>query len=64
MVVILNPARGQEAGAARSRRASAQPVDGPNVTTDRDMAVGSGMEYGIVEGYERLDELLGADAPA
>ena len=29
----------------------------------RDMAVGSGMEYGIVEGYERLDELLGADAP-
>lgn len=28
----------------------------------RDMAVASGMEYGIVEGYERLDELLGADA--
>ena len=24
----------------------------------RDMAVASGMEYGIIEGYERLDELL------
>lgn len=30
----------------------------------RDMAVASGMEYGVVEGYERLDELLGADVPA
>lgn len=28
----------------------------------RDMAVRSGMEYGVTEGYERLDELLGADA--
>jgi uncharacterized protein YndB with AHSA1/START domain len=26
----------------------------------RDMAMGSGMEYGIKEGYERLDEILAA----
>jgi hypothetical protein len=32
----------QEAAASRPRRAAAeQPLDGPNVTTDRDMAVGS-----------------------
>jgi uncharacterized protein YndB with AHSA1/START domain len=24
----------------------------------RDMAIASGMEYGIIEGYERLDEIL------
>lgn len=30
----------------------------------RDMAVASGMEYGVTEGYERLDELLGADGAA
>jgi uncharacterized protein YndB with AHSA1/START domain len=29
----------------------------PSVET-RDAAVASGMEYGVVEGYERLDELL------
>lgn len=27
----------------------------------RDAAVTSGMEHGVTEGYERLDELLGAD---
>ena len=26
----------------------------------RDMVMASGMEYGVVEGYERLDELLAA----
>ncbi len=30
----------------------------------RDMAVTSGMEYGVVEGYERLDELLADRATA
>ncbi|MGW9415591.1 SRPBCC family protein [Arthrobacter cupressi] len=28
----------------------------------RDMAVGSGMNYGVIEGYERLDELFASQA--
>jgi hypothetical protein len=30
----------------------------------RDTAMASDMEYGIIEGYERLDELLGRCVPA
>ena len=31
---------------------------------DRDQMVASGMEQGVTEGYERLDELIAQPAPA
>jgi hypothetical protein len=41
LVYCTHDAAAQETSAGRARRTAAQPLDGPNVTNDRDMAVGS-----------------------
>jgi uncharacterized protein YndB with AHSA1/START domain len=47
----------EDAGGGRTRLTSTLLVDS---FAERDAIVASGMEYGVREGYERLDELLGA----
>ena len=50
--------------ALEAARAAAAPASSPRRSCDsfedRDAFVASGMETGIVQGYERLDELLAA----
>ena len=54
--VALETATFEDLGDGRSRVTSVSLVDR---FEDRDAIVASGMESGVVEGYEKLDELLG-----
>jgi uncharacterized protein YndB with AHSA1/START domain len=54
--VALEKVRLTDLGGGRTRLESTSLVDS---FEDRDAFVASGMETGIVEGYEQLDELLG-----
>ena len=49
----------EDLGDGRTRLTGTSLVDS---FADRDAFLASGMEVGVVEGYERLDELLAADA--
>jgi uncharacterized protein YndB with AHSA1/START domain len=53
--VALERMRFEDLGEGRSRLVSTSLVDS---FEDRDAFVASGMEHGVKEGYERLDELL------
>ena len=53
--VALEKLRFEDLGNGRSRLSSTSLVDS---FADRDAFVASGMEAGVVEGYERLDDLL------
>ena len=53
--VALEKLAFEDLGAGRTRLTSTSLVDS---FADRDMFVASGMESGVREGYERLDELL------
>ena len=49
----------EDLGDGRTRLTGTSLVDS---FADRDAFLASGMEVGVIEGYERLDELLAADA--
>ena len=55
--VALEKLRFEDLGNGRSRLTSTSLVDS---FEDRDAFVASGMEKGVIEGYEKLDELLAA----
>ena len=55
--VALEKLRLEDLGEGRTRLTATSLVDS---FADRDAFVASGMETGVVEGYERLDEVLGA----
>jgi uncharacterized protein YndB with AHSA1/START domain len=56
--VSLETAIFEDLGGGRSRVTSTSVVE---TIEARDMILASGMETGVVEGYERLDELLAAE---
>ena len=55
--VALEKVRLTDLGNGRTRLETTSLVDS---FEDRDAFVASGMEHGVVEGYEKLDEVLGA----
>jgi uncharacterized protein YndB with AHSA1/START domain len=56
--VSLDTATFEDLGGGRTRVVSVSVVDN---LKDRDAILASGMETGLIEGYEKLDELLAAE---